>query len=310
MKFSMVGLSVIAMSIATLPAVGQVKREFVHERDLETGMLWQKLPAWQGEGLLGFYGNDSAGPVIFSIDRDGRKDEFLFALKDAAKIRIYSLARSQKGEIALAGNAYTTDLHGATYVARIAPGFEKQTVIRTWPYCPAVVALSTDGVLWAVGNLKNEDGTADVITGHLLRRYDAAGKMLSSKVIAVRDFQGAGDYATYLQTSRERVGWLTVAEYIEFALDGSEIARYPIPGATSYTDMVGLAMGQDGEVVIGREQRDKRNKYEILQLDREKGVWVPLVLPHSPPPWTVLGFDGTTLVGSTGNGRLSRFASK
>ena len=307
MKFSMVGLSVIAMSIATLPAVGQVKREFVHERDLETGMLWQKQPAWAGEGLLGFYANDSAGPVIFSIDREGRKDEFLFTLKDAAKIRIYSVARSQKGEVALAGSAYTTDLRGATFVARIAPGFERQTVIRTWPYCPAVVALGEDGVLWAVGNLKNEDGTADVITGHLLRRYDPAGKMLSSKQIAIRDFQGAGDDATYLRASRDRVGWLTGPEYIEFALDGSETGRYPVPGATSYRDVAGLAMADDGNVVISCDRRDK---YELLQLDREKGVWVRLVLPHSPPPWTVLGFDGTTLVGSTGNGRLSRFASK
>src|SRR5438874_8061859 len=97
-----------AVLIATICLYGQVaerlpKRTFTHDRDVETGYIWRTMPRWDGEMLVGYDHDESSAPVIYTIDREGRREETLFTIQDAARIMIVHLAGSPKGEIAVIG---------------------------------------------------------------------------------------------------------------------------------------------------------------------------------------------------------------
>jgi hypothetical protein len=286
---------------------GSAKRTFIHERDVDTAYVWHSFPRWNGGLLVGYENNDSKGPLIYTIDRDLKRDETLFTLQDGARITLYNIAAAPNGEIAIVGGALTSDTRAATFLARISPDRQRQVVTRTWPYRPAVVTIAQDGTVWTVGNLQNEEGTRD-IHGHFMRRFDPSGKMLGSANVQVNEFHSTDD-VTFLCASLDRVGWFTGREYIEYSLDGSELARFDGPSGAAESDVTGVVLSEGNEVVAGRFGGGKS---EFVVLDRETRSWTPVSLAkeHAPAWARVLGFDGTTLVTTSINGKLSRFKTK
>ena len=236
------------------------------------------------------------------------RDEILFTFRDAALISINQVAGSRGGEeIALVGSAYTNDSPFTSFLARISPDRRKQTITRTSPYHPTELTFAPDGTVWTVGNLKDEENTRDVVPKHLLRRFDPAGKLIGSAIIQVRGFHPDG--STFLRSSRDRVGSFTGEEYIEFALDGSEISRYDGPEGADWMDITGVVLSDENEVVAGRFGKGRA---EILTLDRESRSWAAVSLPKEyAPTWAwMLGFDGTTLVTYSDVGTLRRLGTK
>jgi len=295
------------------------KRTFIHEHTVQTYSVWHEVPRW-GVGLLVAYdGNHSRGPVIYTIDREGKRDDTLFTFDNAAGINIgnYGAVASPSGEIAVIGSAYASAPF-RTFIARIAPDRKTQIVTPVWPYCLIAVTFAPDGTLWTIGHLKDEDNTREIAYS-VLRRFDASGKLLSSVNLRVR----SRAYGGYLRASRDRVGWFTEKnEYIEFSLDGAELARYEgppglyegPPGNDRY-EITGVALSDADDVVATRfsvkQRQGVQDKLEILLLDRNARKWIPAALSNGMPEWAqALGFDGTTLVISSHNGELSFFDSK
>jgi hypothetical protein len=285
------------------------KRTFIHERDVQMYTVWHEPPRWDAQLLVGYDGNFSRGPVIFTLDRDGKRDDTLFTFDNAAGIRIstFGAVASSSGELAVIGSAYTSAPF-TTYIARIAPDRKSQIITRVWPYSPTVVTFAPDGTLWTVGYLSDEDNTREIAVS-VLRRFDASGKLLGSINVRAR----GRAYAGYLRASRS---------HIEFSLDGSERARYEgppgryegSPGDDRY-EITGVALSDANEVVATRfsvkQRKGVQDKLEILLLDRNTRKWIPVGLSSGMPEWAqALGFDGTTLVLSSRNGELSRFATK
>lgn len=66
-------------------------------------------PHWSGQALVGVQDNDSSGPLVYLIDRQGRRDHFSFTFPDAATISIYDFSTSPDGTMALVGSASTAD---------------------------------------------------------------------------------------------------------------------------------------------------------------------------------------------------------
>jgi hypothetical protein len=284
----------------------QAKRTFAHDRDVETAFQWQAPPRWEGEFLVGYINNGSSGPVIFTIDRNGRRQETLFTLKDAGWIDVIDAAVSQTGEIAAVGSAIGGD-RATCYVARIAADRKSQIVTRVWPYCAMTVTFAADGTIWTIGHIKNDQDTG-ALAYHVLRRFDPSGKLLGSLTL---DVMGRGtDETSRLRASRNRVGWFTRNnEYLEFSLDGSELDRYEGPEGATHEEITGVTIGPENEVVASRF---RKGKTEFLTLDRENRTWIPVSIPTEyAPDWArVLGFDGTTLVTNSVNGRMRRFHTK
>jgi hypothetical protein len=278
----------------------RVKR-FKHDRDVETSFVWSSPPRWEGNGLIGYIQNHSSAPIIFTINSEGRRDETLFTFPDAGLINISDVASSGAGEIALIGSAYTSDSRGTTFIARISADRQHQTVTRVWPYCPMAVTLASDGTIWTIGHLKDDENTT-IRAYNVLRRFDASGRMLGSTNLSLAERTTQG--LSHLRSSPDRVGWLTHGlEYIEFSLDGNEIGRYDGPEAASDRNITGMAISDENEVVVGRFAHENT---EFLTLDRSSGTWNALSVPKEQvPSWVgVKGFDGKMLVTTTRNGTI------
>lgn len=311
-RFSSILIVILGVAEFYLPGQvkeGGAKRIFTHERDVETSSVWDSIPRWDGGRLIGHIQSHSSGPVIFTMDREGRRDETLFTLKDGALINILDVAGSANGEIAIAASAFSADKRAATFIARISADREHQTITRTWPYCPKILTFTPDGTVWTIGNLKDDEDTQD-IANHVLRRFDPSGKMLGSATLRVQGWQTAT--TSFLRASRDRVGWFTRAgEYLEFSLDGQEIARYPGPegAGVESRNITGMVLSEDNEVIVGHFGRATA---EFMILDRERRSWKAVsVSKEQLPEWAfVLGLDGDTLVTFSTSGRLGRFKTR
>ena len=283
-----------------------LKRTFTYDRDVETSFQWPYIPRWDGASLVGLISNHSNGPVLLTIDRDGKRDETLFTLQDAGHINLFDMAVSSKGEIATVGDAIGGE-RGTSFVARISSDRKDQIVTRTWPYCPMVVTFAPDGTIWTIGHLKDEANTREVAF-HVLRRFDPSGKLLGSTMLHIG---GRGtDETSYLRSSKDRVGWYTRSgEYIEFSLDGTEMARYDGPAGVKERDISGVALSSENDFVLARQANDKS---KLDMLDRQTRTWIPVSIPaeFAPTYLRVYGFDGTTLVTAHTGTELRRFNTK
>jgi len=253
-----------------------VNHTFTHDRDVETGFQWPYVPRWDGAYLVGLANNHSNGPVIVTIDRDGKRDETLFTMQDAGHINLTDMAASSNGEIATIGSALGGGERGTTFLARISSDRKTQVVTRVWPYCAMVVAFAPDGTIWTIGHLKDEENTREVAF-HVLRRFDPSGKLLGSTTLNVKG-RNTSDETSYLRSSRDRVGWYTRGgEYIEFSLNGTEIARYDGPVGLNETDINGVGLSAENDFVIGQLANGKS---EFDMLDRQNHTWVPISIPQ------------------------------
>lgn len=269
-------------------------------------VVWRTVPRWNAGLLIGVHGNESDGPVLFTVDRDGRRDEFLFILSDARGINVKDFTIAPSTEIALTAGAYGADGRYSTLVARIAPDRKSQVITNTWPYIPIVVTIAPDNSIWTIGRFRNDEDTKDIAEA-VLRTYDAKGNLALSSRVNVQKSLTRTIEVSNLVSSRDRVGWLTTGgEYIEFSLDGKEIGRYKGPEGSERGIVSGLAMSEDNDVVAGNFDFGRA---EFVVLDRSSGEWVPGSFANERAPgWVrVLGFDGATLVTSPGNGKLRRF---
>jgi hypothetical protein len=121
--------------------------------------MWRVFPRCNAGRLVGYEGKSIDAPVVYTIDRDGRRDEFLFTIPDGKFLEITDVAIGRDGAIGVVGLAFTPDGRGSWFVARLSPDGKRQTVTRVWPYCPMRAVIAADGSLWTMGRIENEEGT-------------------------------------------------------------------------------------------------------------------------------------------------------
>ena len=277
---------------------------FEHERTVEAPSILygSHPPVWSGNASLWFQDNLTDAPLIRSFNRDRVNERLSFEINGAAVVNIRSVSGGTDGSILAAGNATSGDMRRAGFVALIPPDRKQRILIQTEPFMPEEAVLAADGTIWAVGLVANKpDGTS--IDYNVMRRYTAAGKLLSSRTLS--DVRGNPGYPrdavelSRLVVSGDRVGWFTSGcEYIEFSLDGSELGRYEPPvgmralAAMRIDELRGIGLSQDDRLVIGWRKPDVPT---ILELNRRTGRWD--ITHLSPAPATgLLGFDGNVLV--------------
>jgi len=303
--------------LASTPLLSQTdqsrkKRTLVHDRDIMMPQTWRAIPVFGGGVLLGYEKNETAGPIIYTVDRDGRPDEMMFQIPDGQLIQIMNLAASAAGELAIIGDVLNSRGTGTTFLARISADRKKQTVTQLFPYLPKIVSFAPGGEIWTIGNLSNAQNTRD-IADHVLRRFDLAGRMIDSRALQISGENG-GESVSRMQSSLDRVAWLTKpGEYIEFAPNGSEIGRYAGPRGVdrpfgSEWSGRSLAISEKNDVFVGIYSNGIS---EIYLLDREARSWIMTPVPKFDTPIAMhrlLGFDGEVLVTVFDNGKVRRLA--
>ena len=139
------------------------------------------------------------------------------------------------------------------------------------------MTFASDGTIWTIAFVSEGHN----LEYHVLRRFDPSGRVLSTKTLQSRS-QDLSDNASYLCSFRDGVGWLTLAgEYIEFALDGTEIARYDGPQGTvdqgfSVFKDVSMAITDSGDVIVANTS--KAGDPQLFQLDRGTKTWIPVAI--------------------------------
>jgi len=202
----------------------------------------------------------------------------------ARLINIYNnqFARSLDGYLAVAFSAYTADSRAGSFIAVISPDGAKQVVVRTNPFVPQAVACAADGAIWAAG-YETENGQEVERDYFLIRRFDRTGRLLGG-ILSRGRFSGRTHPATRcsLVASNDRVGWFSEdgGKYIEFALDGKELAVYEHEMRktgdkfASYVD--GVALCDDNSVWVSVETQDhvqRAQSWRLVALDRTHGTW-------------------------------------
>jgi len=292
-----------ALAIAQLcalshPMLGQTSHAFVHERDVNGRFPpGVDTPRWSGRSLLGYELDMTAAPILYSVDRNGNREEYVLTLPGVSMVSIGAMAGGADGAIAVSGGAYSSDAQITTFFAWISPDRKTQIVTRIWPYVAEKIVIAADGTIWTAGFLKNDENTK-VLVENQFRHFETSGKQLAAFAVRTRESKqllSNGTTYSWLGASSDRVGWLSNGnEYIELALDGTEIQRFD--GPTDLTEapvgLRGAALSADNEIALGA---GTKSGLSVLTLDRKSRTWNAL-LPEEKASHRVAGFDGTTLI--------------
>jgi hypothetical protein len=269
---------------------------FVHERDV-TAQVGQVVPRWSGNALVGIDNNRSKTPLVYAIDREGRREAFDVDLPGGEMIDVFDAAGGYDGALAVSAYAGSEDGHGEYFLIWISPDRQRRTVTKVSPYVPQVVTIAGDGTIWTIGARRNE--ARDAAKANILKRYSTDGKELTSYSVRARSRPNIAPDAvsmSYLMASPDRVAWLTNGcEYIAFSLDGKEVERFDGPPGVDIKHVSGFAVDARNDVFLGKKGD---HTFEVLTLNRSSHAWETVSVTGTPPPrWArIHGFDGTTLV--------------
>lgn len=256
------------------------------------------VPRWKGSRLVGCDQCQSRGPILWTVDRQGRREEIVFEVPESGYISAWDIASGPDGALAVVGYAMSNDSRLADFVAWISPDRKRQIITRVWPYHPYAVTVAPDGTIWTVGPVKHEDSTVD-LHANVLRHYDPSGRLLATVTVrGTRRYNGLARVApaSALMASNDRIGWLTNAcEYIEFSFSAVEMGRYTCPnGILDGQTVGGVALSSANDLVVGGR---RSGPLAPLELDRATRTWIPVPAPagfHNV--YGILGFDVLTLV--------------
>ena len=293
--------ALILLGEVSSPAQQQPRRVLRHESERHELFHYGGgvfLPVWEGGALLAVEANNSDEPVIFGIDRDGQMERIGLSVPGGRYILLLGLSGAKDGSIAAIGGAYSSDGRPVSFLARITPDRSRKTIVQLWPYVGLAVTFSPDGGMWTIGYVKPPDNLS-ISEYNVLKRFDPSGKLLATKSVEAKGiYDRSRDAATHslMGSSRDRVGWLTNAnEYIEFALDGHELGRFPPPpGPAPEVFETTVALRDDDEVLVGTRDGDG---LKVWSLDRKERSWKSVELSGGKlAHGATLGFDGDTVV--------------
>ena len=307
-----IGLAVPLTIAVAQTAEIKASRKLRMERDMERlpDPPGSTLPVLQCGKLISYLYNRTAAPVIRLADGpgvdDGKSMEFTFRIPEATEIDIVNIASSRSGEVAIVGRAVASDWRGVSFIARVSADRQSQVITRVHPYDPGAVAFAPDDTIWTLGYVTDEARTKDVAY-HVLRRFDASGKVLSSRKLAIQGLY-TGENLHILRGSLDRMGLYTdFGEYLEFSLRGEQIGRYKGPVAangirvarrstSTYENILpSMAISDDNEVVVCASSQQFRPQCWVLK--RIPGVWEPLAAEAGQLPQSIqsIGFIGHVL---------------
>jgi hypothetical protein len=285
--------------LVALGAFAQPHTQFEHERDI-AAQLGRVVPRWGGSELVGVDAFSSRTPLLYAVDREGRREEIWIDLPGAGTVLTHDAIGGADGAVAAVGYAQNPDPLVGHFLMWISPDRKRRTVIRLDPYGADRVALAGDGTIWVVGGLRDAPRWA-LDKQNVIRRYDASGKQLGSFPVHARSREDISPDAaamSYFVASKDRVGWFTNgSEYIEFSLDGKEVGRFDGPPYVDRKQISGVGLDAEDRLFVGRKG-DKTFNFEILELNRSNRTWskAAIVGPDAPRSARILGFDGTALV--------------
>jgi hypothetical protein len=264
---------------------------------------------WTGNRLAGCEYCDS-NPILWAVDRQGRREAVAFQISGADHTYVYEVASGSDGSLTAVGLATSGDVITGNFIAWISPDTTRQVVTRVWPFSPNVVTVASDGTIWTVGAVMNDNFRE--VNPNVLRHYTPAGQLLASTIVRGTRPNSGGAYRvssiSALMASNDRIGWLTdVCQYFEFSFEPVQLGSYSCPNRyTKINDVGGVALSSANDLLLGSKWLAP---LAPLELDRASKTWKPVpVARDSGNTRNILGFDGLTLVTSPMSSSMRTYA--
>jgi hypothetical protein len=265
---------------------------------------------WMGNHLAGCDYCEGKHPIVWAVDRQGKRQAFDFDIPGAGYINVRDVAVGQDGSITAVGLAISGEHRLGNFIATISPDGARQQITQVRPYSPAVVTVVADGTIWTVGAVMMTDRNQQPWLANVLRHYTPSGQLLASTLVQNVKGNSGGvaevSQASVLMASNDRIGWLTqVCQYIEFSFEAVQLGNYVCPNGYNDTPGIsGVALSSANDLLVGGKWL---SALTALELDRAGHTWKPVaVLKDSGETQRLLGFDGLTLVTSASS-RLPSF---
>jgi hypothetical protein len=249
-------------------------------------------------------------PILSLTDKLGNRQTVNLNIPGSDWVAVTDVAAGVDSSLVAVGVALSGDSHTGTFIAWISPDRARQTITRTWPYAPAVVAVAADGTIWTAGPVMTESG-GWYVSPNVIRHYTSSGQLLASTIVSgARRLNGLYNVSggSKLMVSGDRVGWFTIScQYFEFSLDGVQLGRYDCPPSVLRISQTGgIALNSAGDVLLATKQIP----LTVVALDRLTGNWQQvLIQPDSgKQPKHIYGFDGLTLVTNANGSQVRRYS--
>jgi sugar lactone lactonase YvrE len=172
MRFLLVALAFVSLAAAetALPSP-----------ESSVGLAWdfsgQPIPRFKNGFLIGY---DSDHATVRSFDSGGKLvTQTKLVLPEAAVVSINDVAAWTDGRLVVSASIKSVNGALASAFIYLNAGGTVTRIVRTTPFAAFRIAVSTDGTLWAVGRVHNNN-FEDEPSHDVLHHFDANGVFLGS----------------------------------------------------------------------------------------------------------------------------------
>ncbi len=252
--------------------------------------LFGLSPLWTGGALVWVENPFSGAPEVQVFGKDGRQMAAVPLRVPAPDVvHTRGFARHPDGTVAACGFTSPDSRSYEPFLWIASPDGETLVLARTAPYCPRLVAFSTDGTVWTMGYelVDGRESNPGVNPQHgIIRRYSRTGKELGQYIprFTIEDKNRLVN--GYLVTVPNGVGWLSYAyegdggAYVEVSETG-EVSSYAIPAYRNPNKLMsGLAVTRSGRVFFNAQDILDDVPSSVYVLDKAARSWSPVSLPR------------------------------
>jgi len=279
-----------AQSSVTVATAGGRRSILVAER---SGRILWSYGAVRGV----IHDNYNGAPVIWSIDRNGVRDDFQIVAPELRHSTILGVAAAPDGGLAVVGSGKTP------FLARFSPDRSEVKVIELPNFQPHGVAVTSEGRMWTIGRLNTDPlrGIFEIA----LKGFEASGAPFVSQIINLRVPRGmersSFEYhvldGSILVAAGARIAWVThFGQYIEFSAGGQQVIYAEPPEDLEFEiDNASLAVSVSGETFLAMNVQDV---CVLSWLQRKTGKWIPVNYEGDELEVgsRLLGFDGNDVI--------------
>lgn len=240
--------------------------------------------------------NYNGAPVVWSIDKNGVRDDFQIVAPELRHSRILGVAAATDGALAVIGSGRIA------FLARFSPDRTQVKVIELPNFQPHAVAVTGEGRMWTIGrHTEPLRGIYEVV----LKGFEESGAPFASQIIKLRIPRGMNrDHFEYRVLDRSilvaagaRLAWVThFGQYIEFSGGGQPAIYVEPPEDLEFEiDKASIALSPSGETFLAMNVQDI---CVLSWLQRKTGKWIPVSFEDDELEVgsRLLGFDGIDLI--------------
>jgi len=236
------------------------------------------------KGLFLAYDVDS--PLISAWDRSGRLvTQARLSIPSADQVLIRDVAAVPDGGMVVAGSAMNIGGQKASFIAWLSPAGTVERVVRTYPFYPARVCVSTDESVWAAGQ-EVDESHREVENHPVLRRFSPDGRITHSS-LPRRSFASGNHPAngrSSLSCASERIGFFSILanEWVELSSSGTVVGRWKGVTLGPGTTATGMDLLDDGSVYATTVARIAGSPPtplgSLFRLNKTSGHWTPVTI--------------------------------